>query len=68
MLVTKSPSEQWSAACCTWIRSSTILALKDGTIMQVRKPSVPDSEQSLIFQQMGIDWKKVCPAQKFIMK
>lgn len=47
---------------------STILPLKDGTIMQVRKPSVPDPEQALVFQQMGIDWKKVCPAQKSIMK
>lgn len=47
---------------------STILPLKDGTIMQVRKPSVPDSEQALIFQQLGIDWKQACPAQKSIMK
>lgn len=47
---------------------STILPLKDGTIMQVRKPSVPDSEQALIFQQLGIDWKRACTAQKSIMK
>jgi hypothetical protein len=29
---------------------------------------VPDSEQALIFQQLGIDWKQACPAQKSIMK
>lgn len=47
---------------------STILPLKDGTVMQVRKPSVPDPEQALVFQQLGIDWKRACPAQKSIMK
>jgi len=47
---------------------STILPLKDETIMQVRKPSVPDSEQARIFQQLGVDWKQACPAQKSIMK
>tara|TARA_B100001094_G_C18159527_1_gene788434 strand:- start:76 stop:1875 length:1800 start_codon:yes stop_codon:yes gene_type:complete len=47
---------------------STILPLKDGIIMQVRKPSVPDSEQARIFQQMGVDWKQACPAQKSIKK
>ena len=34
---------------------STILPLNDGTILQVRKPSVPDTEQALIFKQLGID-------------
>jgi transposase len=47
---------------------STILTLKDGTIIQVRKPSVPDSQQAFVFQQLGIDWKPVCPAQKSIRK
>ena len=47
---------------------STILPLNDGTILQVRKPSVPDPEQALIFKQLGIDWKRACPAQKSIMK
>jgi len=47
---------------------STILPLKDGTIMQVRKPSVPDPEQALVFQQLGIDWSRACPVQKSIMK
>jgi transposase len=47
---------------------STILPLNDGTIMQVRKPSVPDPEQARVFQQLGIDWKQACPAQKSIMK
>ena len=47
---------------------STILTLKDGTIIQVRKPSVPDSQQAFVFQQLSIDWKPVCPAQKSIRK
>jgi hypothetical protein len=32
---------------------STILPLNDGTILQVRKLSVPDTAQALIFQQLG---------------
>jgi hypothetical protein len=47
---------------------STILPLNDGTILQVRKPSVPDTAQALIFQQLGIDWKRACLAQESIMK
>jgi transposase len=48
--------------------ASTILPLKDGTTLQVRKPSVPDPEQALLFQHLGIDWKQMCPAQKTMMK
>jgi hypothetical protein len=31
------------------------LPLKAGTIMQVRKPSAPNTEQALIFKQLGFD-------------
>jgi transposase len=47
---------------------STIVSLKDGTIIQVRKPSVPDPEQAKIFQELGIDWKQACPVLKSIKK
>jgi hypothetical protein len=44
------------------------LPLNDGTIIQVRKPSVPDPEQAQILQQLGIDWKQACPFMKSKMK
>lgn len=47
---------------------STILPLKDGRILQIRKPSVPDAEQARVFQLLGIDWKREVPTQKTIMK
>lgn len=47
---------------------STILPLKDGRILQIRKPSVPDAEQARVFQLPGIDWKREVPTQKTIMK
>ena len=34
---------------------STILPLNSGTILQVRKPSLPDTEQALIFKQLRVD-------------
>ena len=47
---------------------STCLPLEDGTILQVRKPSVPDAEQAHILQQLGIDWQQACPVIKSKMK
>ena len=47
---------------------STCLPMKDGTVIQVRKPSVPDPEQAQILQQLGIDWKRACPVMKSKMK
>ncbi len=47
---------------------STILPLKDGGILQIRKPSVPDAEQARVFQLLGIDWKREVPSQKSMMK
>ena len=42
--------------------------MEDGTIIQVRKPSVPDPEQAKIFQELGIEWKQACPVLKSIKK
>lgn len=47
---------------------TTRLPLADGRVIEVRKPSQPDAEQALVYQRLGIDWKKACPARKFVMK
>ena len=47
---------------------TTRLPLVDGRVIEVRKPSQPDAEQALVYQRLGIDWKKACPARKFVMK
>ena len=47
---------------------STRLPLKDGRIVTVRKPSLPDAEQSRVYQLLGIDWKRACPAVKSELK
>jgi hypothetical protein len=43
---------------------TTVLPLEDGRVLRVRKPSVPDPEQALVFKRLGIDWKTACPALK----
>jgi len=47
---------------------TTRLPLQDGRVIEVRKPSLPDAEQALVYQRLGIDWKTACPARKFTMK
>ncbi|MFT5405182.1 MAG: hypothetical protein ACI9DF_004029, partial [Verrucomicrobiales bacterium] len=47
---------------------STRLPLKDGRIVTVRKPRLPDAEQSRVYQLLGIDWKRACPAVKSELK
>ena len=47
---------------------STILPLKNGSIVQIRKPSVPDSEQQLVFQRLRIDWKVQALCSKTVKK
>ena len=47
---------------------STRLPLEDGRIVTVRKPSLPDAEQSRVYQLLGIDWKRACPAVKSELK
>ena len=47
---------------------TTRLPLNDGRVVEVRKPSLPDAAQALVYQRLGIDWKKACPARKFVMK
>ena len=47
---------------------TTRLPPEDGRVIEVRKPSRPDAEQSLVYARLGIDWKQACPVRKFIMK
>lgn len=47
---------------------STILPLKNGTTVEIRKPSLPDPEQEQVFKHLGIDWKQQCPATVSIKK
>ena len=43
---------------------TTRLPLKDGRIVYIRKPSVPDPEQSQVYQKLGIDWRAAFPPVK----
>ena len=44
------------------------LTLVDGRIINVRKPSMPDAEQELVYKILGIDWKAAFSAMKSEMK
>lgn len=43
---------------------TTVLPLKDGRVLRIRKPSLPDPEQSLVYQNLGIQWKSAFPPVK----
>ena len=47
---------------------TTRLPLKDGRVIEVRKPSLPDAAQAQVYQRLGIDWRHACPTRKFVMK
>jgi transposase len=47
---------------------TTRLPLVDGRVIELRKPSKPDLEQEQVYQRLGIEWRKACPARKFVMK
>jgi hypothetical protein len=36
---------------------TTVLPLRDGRVLRIRKASLPDPEQALIYQHLGIRWK-----------
>jgi len=40
---------------------TTRLPLKDGRIISIRKPSIPDAEQARVYAILEIDWKQACP-------
>jgi len=47
---------------------TTVLPLKDGRVLRIRKPSQPDAEQKLVYDKLGIDWKAAFPAIKTFAK
>ena len=49
-----------------WGRSvtTTRLKLKNGRILKIRKPSLPDAEQQRVYDILGIDWKHAFPPIK----
>jgi len=47
---------------------TTSLPLSDGRILHIRKPSLPDPEQALVYQKLGIDWKASFPPLKTFLK
>ena len=53
---------------CTHSLVTTSLRLTDGRIINIRKPSVPDAEQALVYKILGIDWKSAFPTVKTEMK
>jgi hypothetical protein len=48
--------------------ATNVLPLEDGRVLRVRKPSVPDAEQALVYQRLDIDWKAAFPATKTFVK
>ena len=47
---------------------TTVLPLKGGEVLRIRKPSLPDAEQKLIYDKLGIDWKAAFSAVKTVVK
>lgn len=47
---------------------TTRLALIGGRIINIRKPSLPDAEQELVYKILGIDWRAAFPTVKSEMK
>lgn len=44
--------------------ATTSLPLDDGRVLHVRKPTVPDAEQALLYKKLGVDWKSAFPPLK----
>ncbi len=53
---------------CTHSMVTTRLPLKNGNLLRIRKPSLPDSEQSAVYDKLGIDWRGMCPVRKTQLK
>ncbi len=47
---------------------TTRLPIKDGSLIRIRKPSIPDTEQAAVYAKLGIDWRSMCPVTKTKMK
>lgn len=48
--------------------ATTSLPLEDGRVLHIRKPSLPDPEQALLYKRLRIDWKSAFPQIKTLAK
>ena len=48
--------------------ATTSLPLEDGRVLHIRKPSLPDPEQALLYKRLRIDWKSAFPQIKTFAK
>jgi len=48
--------------------ATTSLPLEDGRVLHIRKPSLPDPEQALVYKRLRIDWKSAFPQIKTFAK
>jgi len=48
--------------------ATTSLPLEDGRVLHIRKPSLPDPEQALVYKHLRIDWKSAFPQIKTFVK
>ena len=48
--------------------ATTSLPLEDGRVLHIRKPSLPDPEQALVYKHLRIDWKSAFPQIKTFAK
>ena len=47
---------------------TTRIPIKDGSLLRLRKASLPDSEQASIYEKLGINWRSMCPSKKTKLK
>lgn len=43
---------------CTRSLVTIRLTLKDGRVIRIRKPSLPDATQQEVYHRLGIDWRR----------
>jgi transposase len=47
---------------------TTRVPINDGSLLRIRKPSLPDTEQASVYAKLGIDWRSMCPSIKTKLK
>jgi len=47
---------------------TTRVPINDGSLIRIRKPSLPDIEQSSVYEKLGIDWRSMCPSTRTRLK
>lgn len=47
---------------------TTRIPINDGSLLRIRKPSLPDTEQASVYVKLGIDWRSMCPPIKTKLK